>query len=90
MKLKHQFVVRDIAGEYVAAPFGKSCKQLSAMIQLNETAAFIFDMLNQGDVAYEAIVAALQQRYDLDEATATQAVDAFLDQLRDSKLLDEN
>ena len=90
MKLKYQFVVREVAGEYIAVPFGKSSQELSAMIQLNETGAVIFEMLNNGDVTYEAIVAALQQKYGIDEATATQAVDMILEQLRSSELLEEN
>lgn len=90
MKLKYQFVVREVAGEHIAVPFGQSSRDLSAMIQLNETAALVFDMLNKEDVAYEAIVAALQERYGIDEATAKQAADSLLDQLRASELLDEN
>ena len=90
MKLKHQFVVRQVAGEYVAVPFGKSSQELSAMIQLNETGAAIFEILNKGETTREVIVAVLQERYPIDEATAAMAVDAILEQLRSSELLDEN
>ena len=90
MKLKYQFVVRQVAREYVAVPFGKSSQELSAMIQLNETGAAIFELLNNGEATREAIIAALQERYSIDEATAAMAVDAILEQLRSSELLDEN
>lgn len=90
MKLKYQFVVREVAGEHIAVPFGQSSRDLSAMIQLNETGAVIFGILNDGDVTADAIVAALQERYSIDEATAKQAVDMYLEQLRSNDLLDEN
>jgi len=41
MKLKYEFVVRQIAGEHVLIPMGKSALAFSGMVTTNEVGAYI-------------------------------------------------
>ena len=45
MKLKYEFVIKEIAGNKVAVAVGKDHMAFSGMINLNETAAFFFNSL---------------------------------------------
>lgn len=86
MKLKDGFVLRQVAGEYVAIPSGEQV-DLNRMITLNATGAFLWEHLAEESTP-EALSEALQAEYDVDAATAAVAVSSFLDKLKDHELLD--
>ena len=86
MKLKDGFFMRQIAGQTVVLP-GGDVLDLNMMITLNETGAFLWERLNE-DTCVEALVAALLGEYDVDEKTARQAVEAFVQKLNDYGFLD--
>ncbi len=85
MKLKEGFILRELAGETVVIPSGDSVN-LNMMITLNETAAFLWRKLENGAEESE-LVAALLSEYDVDEATATTCVSAFVKKLCDNGFL---
>ena len=86
MKLKDGFFMRQIAGQTVVLP-GGDVLELNMMITLNETGAFLWERLNE-DTCVEALVAALLGEYDVDEKTARQAVEAFVQKLNDHGFLE--
>ena len=86
MKLKDGFVLRTVAGETIVVPTGATL-DLNMMITLNETGAFLWERLNE-ETSVEALVAALLGEYDVDEKTAQQAVEAFVQKLNDHGFLD--
>ena len=79
MKIKAGFVVREVAGQIVALPTSDDLN-LNMMITLNETAKFLWDLLDKG-AERDELVNAIQVTYDVDEATATSAVDGFVEKL---------
>ncbi len=86
MKLKMEFMLRQVAGYYVVVPVGDACVDFNGMVNLNETGAFLFERLQQ-ETSREELVKALLQEYQVDEATAKQAVDGFVDKLEQADLL---
>ena len=46
MKTHPDFILRQIAGENILVPCGEAAKRLSGLINLNSTAAFIWQNLN--------------------------------------------
>lgn len=88
MKLKYNFVIRDIGGSAVAAAVGKDSASFKGMIKLNGTGKFIFERLSE-DTAAEDIATALTREYGISEDEAKAAVTDFTDRLRDSGLLSE-
>lgn len=85
MKLKNGFVLREVAGQVVVIPSGDDL-DLNMMITLNDTGRFLWEMLENG--AEEAELAqALLKEYDVDQATAQQAVDAFVARLKELDFL---
>ena len=85
MKLKDGFILREVAGQTVVLPVGGDL-DLNMMITLNETGAFLWKQLeNENDQA--GLVAALLAEYDVDEATAKNAVEGFVAKLNENGFL---
>lgn len=88
MKIVDGFAVRDVAGKSVAIAVGGKALSLGGMIALNETGKLLFGLLMEGSTE-EKMAAALMETYEVDEATATADVAAFLSPLRGAKLIEE-
>ena len=85
MKMKEGFLLREVAGQTVVLPIGADM-DLNLMITLNETGAFLWEKL-QEEIDEAGLVAALLAEYDVDEATAKQAVANFVAKLSDNGFL---
>ena len=87
MKLKKGFVLRQVAKRIVAVPSGDEL-DLNSMITLNGTGGFLWKKLEQ-ETDTEALVAALLEEYDVDEATARASVERFVGTLEKHGFLEE-
>ena len=85
MKLKEGFLLRQVAGQTVVLPTGDDL-DLNMMITLNETGAFLWEHLEEENTE-DGLVQALLGEYDVDEATARDAVVAFVAKLNDNGFL---
>ena len=89
MKMKDGFVLRKIAGQYMAVPVGARAKELHGMIGLNETGAFIWERLSGGQ-SPESIVQALCETYEVDETAAMASVQSFCQRLQEEGVLTDD
>ncbi len=85
MKLKDGFIVKQVAGETVVFP-GQASANLDMMIALNDTARFLWERLTVGAETQE-LVDALLAEYEVDETTAAEAVDTFINTLKEHDFL---
>jgi hypothetical protein len=76
MKLKEDFVLRQVADTWVVLPLGAATVDFNGMLTLNETGAFLWQRLQAGADA-DALVSALTAEYDVTPAQAAADVDAF-------------
>ena len=76
MKIKEGFVVRKIANQYMAVPVGARAKELHGMIGLNETAAFLWELLKE-DRTEEELAELLYNEYEITEEKALETVKNF-------------
>lgn len=81
MIIKKELIKREIAGETVLVPVGKSVYDANGLFVMNELAAFIWNLLPDVDTE-EAICEAVLAEYDVSAETAAQDVAEFLEQLR--------
>ena len=88
MKLKYEFAVREIVGEYVMVPLGLGALEFSGMISTSQTGATLVGALKEG-ASRQELLELLLQEYEIDEDTAAADLDEFLQQLRELKLLIE-
>ena len=80
MQIKKGFVIRSVGGENVVVPVGEMAKAFHGMINLNSTGAFLWKFFSEEHTVEEA-VAVMQAEYGIDEATATQDVQAFVNDI---------
>ena len=86
MKIKREFVLREIAGDILLVPVGKTALDLNGMLTLNEVGAEIWKMLPEAESEGE-IVERLLQVYDADAAQVREDVSEFLGRLRELGIL---
>ena len=80
------YILRKVGEAYMVMPTGPRMKEYRGMITLNETGELLWDMLpNAADEA--ALVHALTEAYEVDEATAQADVRAFMARLRELEIL---
>lgn len=87
MKIKSGFVLREIAGQYMAVAVGARARELHGMMGMNETAAFLWKKL-QMETTEETLVDALLEEYEVDEQKAKQTVQEFLQNLQEEGVLE--
>lgn len=88
MRIKNGFLLKEVAGEYVAVPFEGNYENLGAMISLNETGAFLWQLLEEDtDAAY--LENELVKRYGVEPELAEKAVLEFTESLRERNLLED-
>lgn len=87
MKIKSGFILKKVMGSYMIV--SPDCGAgTSAMQTTNETGAFLWELM-QEDVTVEYLCARVVEEYDIDEASARRDIEAFIERLRQSALLDE-
>ncbi len=87
MKVKKDYLLRNVAGSNIVVPVGEGSLDFSGVITLNEVGAFLWENLKE-DTDLDGLVKALCSEYDVDEATARTDVSEFLDKLKGADLLE--
>lgn len=87
MKIKEGFILREVAGSYLVVAVGKAVKEFGGVVNLNETGAFLWKLLEKSSTKSE-MVDALLNEYDVDRDTAEKDVKAFTDKLMEAKLVE--
>lgn len=88
MKLKYNFVTNKVADRIVAVAVGEDANKFSGFIKMNDTGAYIFNML-KNDVTEDEIVASVEREYDgADSEQIRNTVKAFIVKLRESDVIE--
>ncbi len=88
MKVQNDFVLREIAGDYVIIPTGKTVLSFNGLITVNEVGADLWKML-QSEVTFDDLVQGILDIYDVDETTAREDIQEFLDTLIKGGILED-
>ena len=89
MRINKEFVIREIAGDYIAVPTGKTALDFNGLITMNEVGVSIWKMLAE-DVTLEDIVQGILAEYDVDEDIAREDVQDFIDTLYEKGILEQD
>lgn len=87
MKIEKEFVLREIADDFVIIPTGKTVLEFNGLISVNEVGACLWKMLQQ-ETTFEALVKGILDEYDVEEDVVREDVYEFLHQLSDKGILD--
>ena len=89
MKVSKDFILRNIADEYLLIPTGKAALNVKGLIALSESGVLLYEKL-QNECSREELLNALLAEYEVSEAEAAEDVDAFLAQMRELGMLLED
>ncbi|MCI5730005.1 MAG: PqqD family protein [Eubacterium sp.] len=88
MKIKEGFMLREVAGSYVVVAVGKRSEQFNGMVNLNETGAFLWKLVEQG-ASRDELLNSLLEAYEVEREKAEQDVDKFISILQQNDFVEE-
>ena len=86
MKIHPDFTIQKVGASYVAVPIGEKSKEFHAMLRLNETGAFLWNLMTEKDCTEEELVEALLAEYDVDKQVAERDIHALVELMREKQL----
>jgi hypothetical protein len=86
MRVEKEFVLREIAGDYIIIPTGKTVLEFNGLVTVNEVGVLLWKML-QEEVTLEDLVQGVLAEYDIDEETARADIQEFLNKLIENNIL---
>ena len=86
MKIEKEYILRQIAGDYIIVPVGSAALEFNGMITVNETGAFLWEKLREGTTKEELLHAMLEE-YEVSEKEAEADIQEFLQMLQKNKIL---
>lgn len=86
MEIKKELIKREIAGDIILIPVGKTVYENNGLFVLNELGAFIWDLLADAPDA-QAICQAVLENYEVSEEEARNDVEEFLSKLKEMDIL---
>ena len=87
MKINPDFTIQRVGSAYVAVPVGETSKTFHGMLQLNQTAALLWNLMAARDCSEDELVDALLAEYEIDRATAAADVHLIVEQLAQNGIL---
>jgi len=87
MKIKKNFILRKVADSYVVVPVGKLTLDFNGIINLNETGAFLFELLQEG-AEKEELLRKMLEEYDVTPEKAAADIDVFLKKAEEADVLE--
>lgn len=85
MKIKEGFILREVAGSFIVVAVGNRVKEFNGIINLNETGAFLWKMLEKG-TDEDGLKKALLEEYDVTKEIAERDIRSFVDRIKEAGL----
>lgn len=87
MRINKELVKRNVAGEVLLIPVGKSVFDYNGLMILNETGSFLWDLLPNAE-SEEDLVRQLLAEYEVSEEEAAADVREFIQKTRELGIID--
>ena len=87
MKIKENFLLRKVADSYVVVPVNNLTLDFNGIINLNETGAFLFELLQKG-ADREELVQKMLDEYEVTRDKAENDIDNFIKKVKDADILE--
>ena len=86
MQIKKDFTIQKVGGSYVAVAVGESSKNFHGMIRLNETGAFLWNLMAEKDCSENDLVDAILAEYDVDREIVVADVRRIVEALAQNEI----
>ena len=87
MKIKAEYVLREVANQNIVVPTGKETLKFNGMINLNNSGKFLWNLLKEDRTADE-LVEALMDKYEVSREVALTDVNNFIAVLEANNFLE--
>ena len=87
MKIKKDFVLRKVADIFVVVPVNSLTLHFNGIINLNETGAFLFKLLQDG-AEKQDLVDKMLEEYEVEPERASADIDRFLEKVKEADILE--
>lgn len=87
MKIKEDFLLRKVADSYVVVPINSMSLDFNGIINLNETGAFLFELLQKG-AEKQDLLDKLLEEYEVTPEKAESDLDDFIQKVKDADILE--
>lgn len=89
MKIKKGYMKRKVADAYIVVTVGELSMTKSVIIELNETASDIWDLIEKG-LSKGEIILEISKEYNITIEKATDAVNNLLSKMKAAEVLEED
>lgn len=86
MIIKKELLKRQISGEYILVPVGKTVYDSHGLFVLNELGSFLWDLLPDAE-GLDDLVAAVLREYEVSDDVARRDIKEFLDTLQRMEII---
>ena len=86
MKVKKEYILRELAGQNIVVPVGSEAVNFNGVITLNSSGKLLFKTL-QNETSKQELIDALLHKYDVSEEQAEKDVEAFIHLLEKNNIL---
>lgn len=80
MKKIKEFILREIADEYLLIPTGSTTEEFNGIITLTETAAFIYNHIEEAE-SFDDLLNMIIKEYEIDKQTAANDAYQFINHM---------
>ena len=87
MKIKANYVLREVANQYIVVPTGKETLKFNGMINLNNSGKFLWTLLGE-EKTVDELVEAMINKYEVSKAVAINDVNNFISILKANDFLE--
>ena len=87
-RIKSDFILREIAGEYTIVPVGSGNAFSNTMMEPNQTAVFLWKEFEHASTIQDIVIRAME-KYDAKEEKIRESVDKFVKEALNSEILEE-
>ncbi|MBR3158561.1 MAG: PqqD family protein [Atopobiaceae bacterium] len=89
MKIKSEFVLQEVAGDYIVVPIGAAADSLQGVIRLNEAGAFLWKQISEQHKTKDSLADALVTEYQISSQEAHSDVESFIASLSSIGCIEE-
>ena len=89
MQIKKDFTIQKVGSSYVAVAVGESSKDFHGMIRLNETGAFLWNLMAEKNCTENDLVDAILAEYEVDRETVVADVRRIVTELAENSIFIE-
>ena len=89
MKISENYIMRQIAGEYIIVPTGRAAMDFKGLISLNEVGAFLWRLMQEKEQTMGGLLDAVCEEYETDREQAEKDISEFIEKIRREGMLSE-